>query len=37
VHGPAGALLLVATGRAAGLDELSGPGVARLRARLDAH
>jgi uncharacterized protein (TIGR03083 family) len=36
VEGPAIALLLVASGRPAGLEELNGPGVDTLRARLSA-
>ncbi len=35
IHGPAIDLLLVATGRRAGLDTLAGPGVDELRRRLD--
>jgi hypothetical protein len=34
VHGPAGELLLVATGRPAGLAALSGPGVEDVAARV---
>lgn len=34
VHGPAGELLLVATGRPAGLPALTGPGVAEASTRL---
>jgi len=34
VHGPAGELLLVATGRSAGLAALSGPGVEDVAARV---
>ncbi|MDD7965990.1 maleylpyruvate isomerase family mycothiol-dependent enzyme [Actinomycetospora lemnae] len=34
VRGPAGDLLLVVTGRSAGLDALEGPGVATVTARL---
>jgi hypothetical protein len=33
VRGPIGALLLLLTGRSAALAQLSGPGVAALRAR----
>ena len=33
--GPVGALLLISTGRAAGLEELSGPGLGTARSRLD--
>ena len=33
VEGPAVSLLLAATGRTAALDELTGPGLATLRAR----
>ena len=33
VRGPIGELLLVATGRAAGLDALSGPGAAEVARR----
>ena len=35
IHGPAIDLLLVATGRRAGLDTLAGTGVDQLRQRLD--
>jgi uncharacterized protein (TIGR03083 family) len=37
VRGPVDDLILVATGRPAGLGQLSGPGVARLSERLTVH